>query len=100
MPEISGGGLVEGRRRDRNKLGEDAGEMVESIRKFKILGGILGGKTRDALGGFGVLVPKKKRLSVGRRRENARAGIEYLTTEFFDLHVARDLCAKRAECMG
>src|SRR6266403_1826130 len=74
--------------------------MVESVRKFKILGGILGRRIRDALGGFGVLVPKKKRLSVGRRREHARAGIEYFATKFFDLHVARDLCAKRTEGMG
>ncbi len=74
--------------------------MIESVREFKVLEGILGRKIRDALGGFGVLVPKKKRLSVGRRCEHARAGIEYFATKFFDLHVARDLCAKRAECMG
>src|SRR5216684_1102173 len=70
--------------------------MVESVRKFKILGGNIG----DAASGFGVLVPKEKRLSVGRGREDARAGIENFATKFFDLHVARDLCAKRAEGMG
>src|SRR5260370_28838572 len=74
--------------------------MVESVRKFKILGGIFGGNIGDAASGLGVLVPKEKCLSVGRRREDARAGIENFATKFFDLHVARDLCAKRAECMG
>src|SRR6267154_3880681 len=100
IPEIFGSGLVDSRRRDGNKLVEDAGEMVESVRKFKILGGIFGGNIGEASSGFGVLVPKEKRLSVGRRREHARAGIENFATKFFDLHVARDLCAKRAECMG
>src|SRR5260370_123534 len=74
--------------------------MIESVSELKVLGRILGGNAGDAPSGFGVLVPKKKRLSVGRRREDARGGIENFATKFFDLHVARDLCAKRAECMG
>ncbi len=74
--------------------------MIESVRKFKVFGGILGGKTRDAAGGFGIVIPKKKRLAIGRRGEDTRAGIEDFATQLFDLHVPRDFCAKRAKGMG
>src|SRR5712692_8643132 len=100
IPEVFGSGLVNRWRGDRNKVVQDAGEMIESVREFNVFGGILGGKTRDAASSFGVIVPENKSIAVGRGGENPRAGIEDFATEFFDLHVARDLCAKRAEGMG
>jgi len=74
--------------------------MVESVREFKVFGGILGGNTGDAPSGFGVLVPEKKRLAIGRGGEDTRTWIEYFALEFFNLHVARNLCTERAKGMG
>src|SRR2546422_541923 len=100
IPEVFGSRLVDCRRRDGHKLVEDTSEMIESVREFNVLRGILGGNTGNAPSGFGVVVPEKKCVAIGRGGEDARAGIEYFATEFFDLHVARDLCTNRAEGMG
>src|SRR5260370_562964 len=100
IPEIFRSGLVDPRRRDRNELVEDSREMIESIREFNVFDGILGGNARNAASGLGVIVPEEKRVAIGCGGEYARAGIEYFALEFFNLHVARDLCAKRAEGMG
>src|SRR5260370_6753975 len=97
IPEIFGSGFVDRRRRDRNKLVEDAGEVIERIREFDVFRGGLCGNVRDAAGSPGVVVPEKKRLSAWCGSEDARTGIEDFALEFFDLHVARDLHAKRAE---
>src|SRR5260370_22342635 len=74
--------------------------MIESVGEFDVFGRILGGKSRHAASGFGVIVPEKKSIAFGRGGEDAGAGIEYFAPEVFDLHVARDLCAKRAQGVG
>jgi hypothetical protein len=96
-PEVFGRGLVDRRRGNGNKLVENSGEMIESVSKFHVLGGILRRNIRDATGSLGVIVPKKKRTTVGLGGKDTRTGIEYFAPKFFELHVARDLTAKRAE---
>jgi len=49
--------------------------MIESVGKFHVLGGIMGGNIRDATSSLGVIVPEKKRAAIGHGSENARAGI-------------------------
>src|SRR6266704_2111925 len=100
IPEIFCSGLVDRWRRDRNELVEDSREMIESVREFNVFDGILGGNTRNTASGLGVIVPEEKRVAIGCGGKYARAGIEYFAIEFFNLHVARDLYAKRAEGMG
>jgi len=96
-PEVFGRGLVNRGRGNGNKLVENSGEMIESVGKFHVLGGIAFGNIRDAASGPGVIVPKKKRASVGLGSEDARSGIKDFARKFIELHVARDLRAKRAE---
>src|SRR5258707_11323773 len=57
IPEVLGSGLVDCRRGDSNKLGEDAGEMNELRRGFYVFGGIPGRKTRHAKSRPGPFVP-------------------------------------------
>src|SRR4029077_13855191 len=52
---------------------------------------------RNAAGGFGVIVVEEQRCTVRCRSENAGIGVKNLAIEFFDLHVASDVGAKRAE---
>src|SRR5882724_11433356 len=97
VPEVFGAGLVDRRWRDRNKLVENSREVVERVGEFDEFSGVFGGDAGNAGSGLGVVVPEKERVAIGCGSEDARTGIENFASECFELHVARNIGAERAE---
>jgi hypothetical protein len=97
IPEIFGRGMVDGGGRDGKNLAENAGDFFEGFGEFGVFRGVFGGEASDTTGGFSVIVAEEQRFAVRRRSENAGIGIKDLAIEFFDLQVASDVGAKRAE---
>src|SRR5579863_4514460 len=99
IPEILRGGRVDGGRGNGKKLAEDGGGLFEGGGKLRVLLSIFRGEMRDAAGGLGVIVVKEERAAVGGGREDARVRPEDFAAKSFELHVARDVSAERAESM-
>ena len=60
----------------------------------------LGGETRDASGGFGVIVVKGGLCRRAWGQEEARVGMRHVALVFFELHVGSDVGAQRPDGVG
>src|ERR1700746_2804162 len=65
--------------------------MLERLGELSIFGGVFGGETRDAAGGFGVVVIEEEGFAVRGGSEEARIGGQEGAVEFCDLHVASNI---------
>ena len=99
IPEIFRAGLINRQRRDRNNLPKNFGEGLERPGELRVFRGVLFRKARDTRCGFSGVVIKNQRFAIRCGSKNSRIGRKDLAIKLFELHVERNIRAKRTERM-